>query len=123
MPQKMDVSQPKLRRLSFQFLLNGTSTNNYDGISCSSRGLDQNMQAFVIANNSNKQEELRAKSITPIRQLLWRWYRISGLIQPNRNHVDLMFVLRQHIAGRQVVGRRGYDTTHVTQKPPLQRTV
>ena len=48
---------------------------------------------------------------------------LSSLVQPNRNHADLVFVLRQHIAGRQIVGRRGHNAAHVTQKFPLQGTV
>ena len=76
----MDIAQSCFLGLFFQFDLNRTGTHNHNGVARTLCGLQQNMQALVVAKYTDKQKKLGAKLLAPKGKLFSSGHWISCFV-------------------------------------------
>ena len=118
-PRKMHIAQPQSRGLRPQRGFDFAGAGDHDRVFQPLCGLQQHMQALVVAQHADKQEELPAHARAPLRQTLRVGLRIGRAIQSDRDHADLVGEFLQHRAGRQIIGRGCDNAIHAAQKTLL----
>jgi hypothetical protein len=114
--EEVHVRQAKLCGLGLELGLGGTGAHNDDRKFGALRGLQQDVQALVVAQHANEQEEPGAKALPPIVAAAHVRGWVGSTIHPDRDHGGLVPQRCQNLASLQIVGRGGHDMRNVIKK-------
>ena len=120
---EMHVCQAQAPCTRLQLRLDRSRADDHDGITGAGHGVEQDVQALVITQHADEQEEFVAHARAPAREARSVRFRIAGLVEPERDHARLVAVAAQHGRRGQVVRRRGDDRIDAVQEPVHQRPV
>ncbi|MNF79397.1 hypothetical protein D3C84_616100 [compost metagenome] len=114
---------PQGCRLGLQLLLQGAGADDDDRVIGTLHSLQKDVQALVIAHHSNEQEEALPHRPPPVFQASGIGLRIAGLVQAIGDEFRLVLIAAQHLAGAQVVRRRGDNAVGLSEESMHQRLV
>ncbi len=117
------MGQSQARGVFLQLHFDRAGAHDHDRVVGVGHRVEQDVQALVIAQYADEEEEFVAHLLAPVVQPLLLRLGVNTLVQAVRDDARLVAVAVKHGRRGQVVGRGRDDGVDALQKPVLERLI